>query len=71
MKLQNTTSENHRKIMMTEARDIEKKFQKSYIETRGMSEQKAVDAIKKNSKYFISYANNFSKVVTLMYLIKS
>ena len=50
---------------MTEARDIEKKLQKSYRETRDINEQKAVDAIKNNSKYFSSYAGKFSyKVMT-------
>ena len=49
---------------MTETRDIEKKLQKSYRETRDINEQKAVDAIKTNSKYLFSYAKKFSKVVS-------
>ena len=55
MQLQKVTSENRRKKLMTEVRDIEKKLQKSY---------RAVDAIKTNSKYFFSYAKKFSKVVS-------
>ena len=64
MQLQKVTSENRRKKLMTEVRDIEKKLQKSYRETRDINEQKAVDAIKTNSKYFFSYAKKFSKVVS-------
>ena len=64
MQLQKVTSENRRKKLMTEARDIEKKLQKSYRETRDINEQKAVDAIKNNSKYFFNYAKKFSKVAT-------
>ena len=64
VQLQKVTSENRRKKLMTEARDIEKKLQKSYRETRDINEQKAVDAIKTNSKYFFSYAKKFSKVVS-------
>ena len=64
MQLQKVTSENRRKKLTTEARDIEKKLQKSYRETRDINEQKAVDAIKNNSKYFFSYAKEFSKFVS-------
>ena len=64
VQLQKVTSENRRKKMMTEARDIEKKLQKSYRETRDINEQKAVDAIKNNSKYFFNYAKKFSKVAS-------
>ena len=48
---------------MSEARGKEKKLQKSYRETRDITEQKAVDAIKTYSKYVFSYAKKFSKVV--------
>ena len=50
--------------MITEARDIENKSQISYPETRDFNEQKAVDAIKNNSKYLFSNAKKFSKVVS-------
>ena len=64
MQLQKVTSENRRKKLMTEARDTEKKLHKSYRETRDINEQKVVDAIKTNSKYFFSYAKKFSNVVS-------
>ena len=64
VQLQKVTFENRRKKLMTEARDIEKKLQKSYRETRDINEQKVVDAIKNNSKYFFSYAKKFSKVMS-------
>ena len=60
VQLQKVTSEN----LMTEARDIEKKLQKSYRETRDINEQKAVDAITNNSTYFFNCAKKFSKVAS-------
>ncbi len=69
VQLQKVTSENRHKKLMTVARDIEKKFQKSYRETRDINEQKSVDAIKNklnNAKCLFSYAKKFSKVVSGM-----
>lgn len=60
--LQKTTSEPRRKKLKEEARQIEKKLQASYRKTRQNQEHKAVHAIKKNAKYFYSYAKKFSLV---------
>ena len=50
--------------LMTEAKDIEKKLQESYRNEKSEMEHKAVSAIKKNSKYFYSYAKKYSKIAT-------
>ena len=50
--------------LMSEAKDIEKKLQESYRNEKSEMEHKAVSAIKKNSKYFYSYAKKFSKIAT-------
>ena len=42
--------------------DIEKSLQSSYTNSRKFKEEKAVKAIRKNSKYFFSYAKQFSKL---------
>ena len=42
--------------------EIEKDLQKSFKESKNYLETKAVDAIKKNSKYFFSYAKKKSKI---------
>lgn len=60
--LQKTISEPRRQKLKTEARDIEKKLQASYRRSRNEREHKAVSAIKRNSKYFYSYAKKFSLV---------
>ena len=44
--------------------DIEIKLQESYRKKMAYDEAKAVEAIKKNPKYFFSYAKRFSKVKT-------
>ena len=49
---------------MHKAIDIEKKLKRSYDNDKDRDELKAVSAIKKNSKYFYSYAKKFSKVST-------
>lgn len=50
--------------LKNEARDIEKKLKKSYENDRDRQEHAAVGAIKKNPKFFFSYANKLSKVRT-------
>ena len=53
----------HPRKITTELRDIqERNLQNSYKAENSEMEQKAVEAIKKNSKYFFSYARKFSKV---------
>ena len=42
--------------------EIEKKLQSSYKQSTDRQEKKAIDAIKRNSKYFFSYAKKFSKI---------
>jgi hypothetical protein len=60
--LRKTISEPRREKLKTEARDIEKKLQASYRRSRDEREHKAVSAIKRNAKYFYSYAKKFSQV---------
>ena len=62
--LRKTTSEPRRKKLKLQNRDIEKRLQNSYRQSRKYSEDKAVGAIKHNSKYFFSYARKFSSVKT-------
>ena len=56
------TSEARRARLTAESRDIEKKLQASYRSQKADMEHKAVQSIKKNSKYFFSYARKFSKL---------
>ena len=52
--------------------DIEKELQKSYKKSRSFNENRAIDAIKRNIKYFFSYAKSFSSMkVTVGPLIGS
>ena len=60
--LRKTTSEARRSKLKSERIDIEKKLLQSYRQSRSASEHKAVTAIKRNSKYFYSYAKKFSMV---------
>ena len=60
--LRKTTSEARRKKLKLQARDIEKSLQNSYRQSRKYMEDKAVGAIKHNSKFFFSYAKKFSSV---------
>ena len=46
------------------AKDVEKKLQQSYRQSRETSESKAVSAIKRNVKYFFGYAKKFSTIKT-------
>ena len=56
------TNEHRKEKLLTESRDIEKKLQESYRNERNAMEHKAVNAIKRNSKYFFSYAKKFSTI---------
>ena len=60
--LRKTTSEARRKKLKTEAKEIEKKLQKSYRQSQEHSENKAVSAIKKNVKFLYGYAKKFCTV---------
>ena len=62
--LANSPSDARRMKLTAEAREIEKKLQASYSNDRSDMEHKAVSAIKKNSKYFFTYARKYSKVDT-------
>ena len=56
------TSPSRKNSLNEELLDIEVKLQKSYNEKAKLSEEKAINAIKTNSKYFYSYAKKFSKI---------
>ena len=62
--LRKSTSEARRRKLKEEAKEVEKKLQSSYCQSRKNSEDKAIGAIKRNSKYFFSYAKKFSCVRT-------
>ena len=66
MQLRKTTTESRRLKLKTEAREVEKKLQNSYRCSRAAQEHKAVGAIKKNSKYFFTYARKFSAVKSVI-----
>jgi hypothetical protein len=51
-----------RQQLINELIDIELKFQDSYARSHRAQEQKAIEAIKKNPKYFFTYVKKFSKV---------
>ena len=55
-------SDSRRIKLEEEAREIEKKLQKSYKQEHTDMEGKAVQSIKSNPKYFFSYAKKFSAV---------
>ena len=57
-------TDTRRNKLNAEAVEIEKKLQHSYRSERSEMEHKAVSAIKRNSKYFYSYAKKFSKIST-------
>ena len=58
------TSPSRKSKLQNELIDIEIKLQESYKKANEYNEQKAIKAIKTNSKYFYSYAKKFSKVKT-------
>ena len=60
-RLRATTSESCRKKIIAEGKDIEKSLMQSYHSQHLYEEDKAVNAIKCNPKYFYSYANKYSK----------
>jgi len=57
-----TTSQNRKYKLQNEAKDIEKELRQCYEDDREHKEQKAISAIKKNSKYFFNYAKKFSQI---------
>ena len=59
-----TNSQSRRDKLIAEARSIEVKLQDSYRNEKSQMEHKAVSAIKRNSKYFYTYAKKFSTVST-------
>ena len=62
LQLRKTASEARRKKLKMEATEVERQLLKSYQKSRMDCETKAVNAIKKNPKYFFSYARKFSSV---------
>ena len=58
------TSESTKLKLQIELVEIEHKLQKLYKNSANFKEKKAVDAIKKNPKFFFSYAKNHMKVKT-------
>ena len=57
-----TTNDARRKKLKQEAREVEKQLTRSYQRTQQECERKAVNSIKRNSKYFFSYAKKFSSI---------
>ena len=51
-------------IRKAKIKEIEKKLQKSFKDSKQFAENKAIESIKKNSKYFFSYARKKSKIKT-------
>ena len=62
--LAHNPTETRKQKLLLESREIEKNLQKSYREERSAAEHRAVSAIRRNSKYFYSYAKKYSKVFT-------
>lgn len=62
--LRKTKNKPKRRRLSDELVNIEIKLQESYRRKMKNDEKKAVDAIKKNPKYFFTYAKRFSKVKT-------
>ena len=56
------TSPSRKAKLKEELISIEMKLQKLYKSTSEFEEDKALRAIKRNSKYFFSYAKRFSKI---------
>lgn len=54
-------SEGRRQKLREEAKNIERSLKHSYDNDRKQNEEKAVSAIRKNIKYFFSYAKKYSK----------
>ena len=62
VQLRKTTTEARRNKLKQEARKVEKELTKSYQQSQQECENKAVNSIKRNSKYFFSYAKKFSSI---------
>ena len=62
VQLRKATNEARQNKLKSEAREVEKKLIKSYQKTRKDRENKAVNSIQRNVKYFFSYAKKFSTV---------
>ena len=56
------SSPSNKSRLRLELVEIEKKLQKSHLKSRDDKELKAVQSIKKNAKFFFSYAKQFAKV---------
>ena len=61
-KLLHTNSKSKKDKIKDELLQIEKKLQKSFNESKRHVESKVIDSIKKNSKYFFTYAKKKSKI---------
>ena len=61
-RLQRTTNKVKQIKLRDELVSIERKLQDSYKDTSSEEEEKAVKAIKRNRKYFFTYARKFNKV---------
>ena len=62
IQLQKITSEARRRKLKMDAKEVEIQLLKSYQKSQMDCETKAVNSIKKNPKYFFSYAKKFSSV---------
>ena len=62
--LTKSTSQSKKDRITTELLQIEKDLQKSFSDSKRYIENKAIRSIKKNSKYFFSYARSKSKIKT-------
>ena len=62
IQLSKVSSEARCKKLKQKASQVERELSKSYQRSQKESEEKAVNSIKRNSKYFFSYAKKFSSV---------
>ena len=63
-KLLQTNSQIRKHKIKEELLQMEKKLQKSFKDSKTFAENKAIDSIKRNSKYFFAYAKKKSKLKT-------
>ena len=63
-RLLHSNSQTQKDKIRKELLQIEKKLQKSFKESKQFVEMKAIESIKKNSKYFFAYAKKQSKIKT-------
>ncbi|MEM6738267.1 MAG: reverse transcriptase family protein, partial [Bacteroidota bacterium] len=63
-KLLHSNSQNRKAKIKEELLQIEKQLQKSFKDSKQFAENKAIESIKKNSKYFFAYARKKAKVKT-------